>query len=102
MNKKENISYVIFLSIIGAIGGFLFGYDVAVISGTIEQVTEQFALDTVSVGWYVGCALVGSIVGVAFAGKIADVLGRKWTMLLAATLFSISALGCMFVPVLKP
>lgn len=97
INKKENISYVVFLSIIGAIGGFLFGYDVAVISGTIEQVTEQFALDTVSVGWYVGCALVGSIIGVAFAGKIADVLGRKWTMLLAATLFTISALGCMFV-----
>jgi SP family arabinose:H+ symporter-like MFS transporter len=97
INKKENMSYVIFLSIIGAIGGFLFGYDVAVISGTIELVTQQYALDTVSVGWYVGCALIGSIVGVAFAGKIADVLGRKWTMLLAATLFTISALGCMFV-----
>ena len=97
INKKENIGYVIFLSIIGAIGGFLFGYDVAVISGTIELVTQQYALDTVSVGWYVGCALIGSIVGVAFAGKIADVLGRKWTMLLAATLFTISALGCMFV-----
>jgi sugar porter (SP) family MFS transporter len=97
MSKKENIGYVIFLSIIGAIGGFLFGYDVAVISGTIEQVTQQFQLDTVSVGWFVGCALIGSIVGVAFAGKIADALGRKWTMLLAATLFTFSAFGCMFV-----
>lgn len=97
MNTKENIKYVIFLSIIGAIGGFLFGYDVAVISGTIDQVTTQFKLDTVAVGWYVGCALIGSIVGVAFAGKIADVIGRKWTMLLAATLFTVSALGCMFV-----
>lgn len=97
MNAKENIKYIVFLSIIGAIGGFLFGYDVAVISGTIEQVSAQFSLTTVSVGWYVGCALIGSIVGVAFAGKISDVLGRKWTMLLAATLFTISALGCMFV-----
>ncbi|MBW1654101.1 sugar porter family MFS transporter [Flavobacterium quisquiliarum] len=97
MNQKENFKYIIFLSIIGAIGGFLFGYDVAVISGTIEQVSKQFALDNVSTGWYVGCALIGSIIGVAFAGKIADVLGRKWTMLLAATLFTISAAGCMFV-----
>ncbi|QBN17409.1 sugar porter family MFS transporter [Flavobacterium nackdongense] len=100
--KKENIGYVIFLSIIGAIGGFLFGYDVAVISGTIELVTQQFQLDTVSVGWYVGCALIGSIIGVAFAGKIADVLGRKWTMLLAATLFTFSAAGCMFVTSFEP
>jgi MFS transporter, SP family, arabinose:H+ symporter len=97
MNTKENIKYIIFLSIIGAMGGFLFGYDVAVISGTIDQVTAQFSLDTVSVGWYVGCALIGSIIGVAFAGKISDVLGRKWTMLLAASLFTISAVGCMFV-----
>ncbi len=97
MNQKENIKYVIFLSVIGAIGGFLFGYDVAVISGTIEQVSKQFALDNIATGWYVGCALIGSIIGVAFAGKISDILGRKWTMLLAATLFTISALGCMFV-----
>ena len=97
MSNKENIGYVIFLSIIGAIGGFLFGYDVAVISGTIEVVTKQFQLDTVSVGWFVGCALIGSIIGVAFAGKISDVLGRKWTMLIAATLFTFSSIGCMFV-----
>jgi MFS transporter, SP family, arabinose:H+ symporter len=97
MNQKENLKYVLFLSIIGAIGGFLFGYDVAVISGTIDQVAQQFSLDTVSTGWYVGCALIGSIIGVAFAGKIADSIGRKWTLLVAATLFTISATGCMFV-----
>lgn len=97
MNQKENIKYVIFLSIIGAIGGFLFGYDVAVISGTIEEVSKQFHLDKVTEGWYVGCALIGSIAGVAFAGKVADMLGRKGTLLIAAVLFTVSAFGCMFI-----
>ena len=77
-----------------ALGGFLFGYDTAVISGTIAQVTQLFQLDTLQQGWYVGCALVGSIVGVLFAGILSDKLGRKLTMVISAVLFSTSALGC--------
>ena len=77
-----------------ALGGFLFGYDTAVISGTIAKVTAQFNLDTMSQGWYVGCALIGSIVGVLFAGILSDKLGRKRTMILSAILFSMSAIGC--------
>ena len=75
-------------------GGFLFGYDTAVISGTIAQVTEQFRLDALQQGWYVGCALVGSIIGVLFAGILSDKFGRKFTMILSAILFSTSAIGC--------
>ena len=77
-----------------ALGGFLFGYDTAVISGTIAQVTQLFQLDALQQGWYVGCALVGSIVGVLFAGILSDKLGRKLTMVISAVLFSTSALGC--------
>ena len=94
MKSTINFGYLIFLSVVAALGGFLFGYDTAVISGTIAQVTLLFQLDALQQGWYVGCALVGSIVGVLFAGILSDKLGRKLTMVISAVLFSTSALGC--------
>ena len=90
----SNLGYVIFLSIVAALGGILFGYDTAVISGTTTDVALQFNLNDISKGWYVGCALVGSIIGVAVAGMLSDFLGRKKTMLIASVLFSVSAIGC--------
>jgi sugar porter (SP) family MFS transporter len=96
MEKSEtNIRYVAFLSFVAALGGFLFGYDTAVISGTVEQVSVQFGLDDIATGWYVGCALVGSILGVIFAGPLSDRVGRKIIMLLSSILFLGSAVGCM-------
>ena len=94
MKSKINLGYLVFLSVVAALGGFLFGYDTAVISGTIAQVTEQFGLDALQQGWYVGCALIGSIIGVLFAGILSDKFGRKSTMILSAILFSTSAIGC--------
>ncbi|MEG2242781.1 MAG: sugar porter family MFS transporter [Muribaculaceae bacterium] len=94
MKSTINLGYVIFLSVVAAIGGFLFGYDTAVISGTISSVKVQFGLNSIQLGWYVGCALAGSIGGVVFAGALSDSIGRKKTMLLAAVLFSISGFGC--------
>jgi sugar porter (SP) family MFS transporter len=94
MKSKINIGYILFLSVVAALGGFLFGYDTAVISGTTEQVASQFELDTLQKGWYVGCALVGSIIGVLCAGVISDRIGRKRTMIISAVLFSTSAIGC--------
>ena len=94
MKSTINFGYLIFLSVVAALGGFLFGYDTAVISGTIAQVTQLFQLDALQQGWYVGCALVGSIEGVLFAGILSDKLGRKLTMVISAVLFSTSALGC--------
>ena len=92
--EKVNMGYVVFLAVVAAIGGILFGYDTAVISGTTKAVTHQFALTTIQEGWYVGCALIGSIIGVLVAGVLSDGIGRKKTMLIAALMFSISALGC--------
>ena len=94
MQSTINFGYLIFLSVVAALGGFLFGYDTAVISGTFAQVTQLFQLDALQQGWYVGCALVGSIIGVLFAGILSDKLGRKLTMVISAILFSASALGC--------
>ncbi len=92
--SNMNMGYVVFMTIVAALGGILFGYDTAVISGTTEMVKGQFALSDMREGWYVGCALIGSICGVAVAGAMSDKLGRKLTMLISAALFSISAIGC--------
>ena len=94
MKQKNTLGYVIFMAVVAAIGGILFGYDTAVISGTTEIVKSQFALSDLKEGWYVGCALIGSICGVLVAGSLSDYLGRKLTMLISAALFSISAIGC--------
>ena len=94
MSRKVNMGYVVFLCVVAALGGILFGYDTAVISGTTAIVKQQFGLSTGLEGWYVGCALIGSIIGVAVAGILSDGLGRKKTMLISALMFSISAIGC--------
>jgi len=57
------MKYVIFLSVIAALGGFLFGYDTAVISGTTEDVKAFYNLSDIQQGWYVGCAILGCIIG---------------------------------------
>ncbi len=90
--------YLAGLSIIAALGGFLFGYDTAIISGTLSFVRDQFALNSISEGWFVSSALVGCVAGVAGAGILSDRFGRKISLLLAAFLFFVSALGCMLAP----
>ena len=94
MTQTERPGYILFLSFVAALGGILFGYDTAVISGTTDIVSQQFRLDELATGWYVGCALIGSIIGVLVAGLLSDFLGRKKTMLIAALMFSVSAIGC--------
>ena len=96
MNAKKGlmIQRVGFLAFVAALGGILFGYDTAVVSGTTADVAARFNLDALSKGWYVGCALTGSILGVAVAGWLSDKFGRKPAMLFSAVLFSVSAIGC--------
>ena len=90
----KGTAYVIFMAAVAAIGGILFGYDTAVISGTTDIVRNQFSLSASGEGWYVGCALIGSIIGVLCAGSLSDYIGRKITMLISEAFFSISAIGC--------
>ncbi len=86
-------SYVILISIIAALGGLLFGFDTAVISGTINFIQPYFGLSEAALGWTVSSLLFGCIAGVFLAGKAGDVYGRKKVLMMAALLFFVSALG---------
>jgi SP family arabinose:H+ symporter-like MFS transporter len=92
--KKSN-TYLYLVCLVAALGGFLFGFDTAVISGTVSLVKNDFKLNAVSEGWFVSCALLGCIIGVSFSGKLSDKYGRKIVLIISAVLFLASALGCM-------
>ena len=87
-------SYFLFaITIVATMGGLLFGFDMAVISGVLPFVKQQFALSSVSEGWFVSSALVGCIIGVSFSGEMSDRFGRKKMLMLSAILFFASAIG---------
>ena len=87
--------YLWSLALIASLGGFLFGYDTAVISGTIGFVKAKFGLDAVMEGWYVSSALVGCITGVLLAGPVSDWTGRKRALILSAALFTLGVYGLL-------
>ncbi|MBV7533006.1 sugar porter family MFS transporter [Chitinophaga sp. sic0106] len=87
---KKN-SFTTLVTLIAALGGFLFGFDMAVVSGIIDPVRTQFGLSSSQEGWFVSCALLGCIAGVAFSGYLADKIGRKKVLFIAAILFLVSA-----------
>lgn len=86
-------SYVILISVVAALGGLLFGFDTAVISGTINFIQPYFGLSEAGLGWTVSSLLFGCIAGVFLAGKAGDQYGRKKVLMLAAMLFFVSAVG---------
>jgi len=93
--------YIVLVSVVGVVGGFLFGFDTAVISGTIDMLKELYHLTGAGVGWFTSVALIGCIMGTVMAGKIADQYGRRPALMLSAVLFLASALGCMLTPDFK-
>ena len=96
--KKNNLVYLYVISFISTIGGFLFGYDTAIISGCNSFLQEQFQLTPAMLGWVVSSALLGTIVGCVVSGLLTDRIGRKNSLILAAFLLTISAIGSMLVP----
>ncbi|MDW2983257.1 MAG: sugar porter family MFS transporter [Rhodanobacter sp.] len=84
---------VVLISAAAALGGFLFGFDTAVINGAVDAVRGGFALDAAQIGFTVSCALLGSAVGAWYAGMLANRFGRVRTMQVAAVLLVASALG---------
>jgi sugar porter (SP) family MFS transporter len=94
--KKEvkfNSSYIIGISFISALGGYLFGFDFAVISGALPFLRKEFALDPIWEGFLTGSLALGCIVGCIFAGSIAEKFGRKPGLMIAAFIFAVSSLA---------
>lgn len=85
-------------SLIVSLGGLLFGFDTAVISGAEQAIQQQWDLSDTLVGQMVAMALYGTVIGALFAGKPADMIGRKNTLIWIAFLYLISALGSALAP----
>ncbi len=90
---QSSVLYVIFISSVAAIGGFLFGFDSGVINGTVTALGNAFNSNDVSTGFNVASVLLGCAVGALLAGPIADQFGRKPIMIITAIIFAISAFG---------
>jgi len=96
MNKSESSRsslYIALITVIAALGGLLFGFDSGVINGTVQGLQTAFGSDGAGTGFNVASILLGCAVGAFFAGRLADRLGRKTVLILAAILFIISAWG---------
>jgi len=88
--------YVIISAFIASLGGLLFGFDTAVISGAEKTIQQLFNLDGFWHGFTVAIALIGTLIGALISGKPADILGRKKSLLIIAVLYGLSALGSAF------
>ena len=89
MNKR-----LLFATVVSALGGFLFGFDTAVISGTTEFIKPFFGLSDATLGFTVSIALIGTVIGSIAVGKPGDVFGRRAMLFLCGLLYFVSALGC--------
>ena len=76
MDENVNLRYVIFVAATAALGGLLFGFDIAIITGAGPFLLEHFKLTELSLGWAFSCLLFGCVLGSAFAGRLGDRYGR--------------------------
>ncbi|MGR7812566.1 sugar porter family MFS transporter [Lacinutrix undariae] len=90
MSKK---TYLVLIAAVSALGGLLFGYDTGVINGAQFYLTEYFDLSDALKGWVVGSALLGCFIGAIIAGPLSIKIGRKWSLIISAIFFSLSAYG---------
>ncbi len=95
---NRRVQFILRIAIAAALGGFLFGYDTAVINGAVSAIQSTFNASAVNLGLAVSSALLGSAAGALGAGWLADGIGRRRSMWLAAILFVVSALGSALAP----
>lgn len=91
--SMNNTAFIVFISIVATIGGFLFGFDSGVINGTVDGLQQAFNSESVGTGFNVSSMLLGCAVGAFFAGRLADRFGRRSLLMTAAVFFIISAWG---------
>ncbi len=95
MSEKgsTNFAFIVLITLVATIGGFLFGYDSGVINGTVEGLQKAFHSDSAGTGFNVASILLGCAAGAFMAGWLADKFGRKTILLISSVCFTISALG---------
>jgi len=98
MKTNINLPYVIFLAATAALGGLLFGFDIAIITGAGPFLTEHFNLNDLSLGWAFSSLLFGCALGSTVAGRLTDFYGRKKILLVVAALFAITSVGTGVAP----
>ena len=91
--ETNNFKFVILISVVATIGGFLFGFDSGVINGTVDGLQTAFKSNSIGTGFNVASMLLGCAVGAFFAGTLADKLGRRTILIVASLCFTISAWG---------
>ncbi len=96
--RPQNYSYVYLISLVAAVGGFLFGYDMNIISGAVIFMKEDFELTDAALGFVMSSASIGCIFGALFGGAIADKFGRKKSLFFAAVLFALSTIFTAIPP----
>jgi SP family sugar:H+ symporter-like MFS transporter len=89
----NNQVFILFITAVATIGGFLFGFDSGVINGTVDGLQQAFQSASVGTGFNVASMLLGCAVGAFFAGRLADTYGRRAILLVAAVFFIVSAWG---------
>ena len=91
-DDRVNLAFIALIVAVATIGGFMFGYDSGVINGTQDGLEAAFNLSALGTGFNVGAILLGCAVGAFIAGRLADAIGRRTVMQIAAVLFIISAI----------
>ena len=97
-DESINLRYVTLLASAASLGGLLFGFDIAIITGAGPFLMRHFNLDDLSLGWAFSSLLFGCIVGSVVAGRYTDRLGRRRMMLWVALLFAITSVGTAAAP----
>ncbi|TYO93389.1 SP family arabinose:H+ symporter-like MFS transporter [Elizabethkingia miricola] len=98
MQSAVNSGVIYKATLVASVGGLLFGYDTAVISGAIGFMRSFYQLSDIMTGWVASCALLGCIAGAMYSGKLSDRAGRKKVLMLSAVLFTISSIGTAIAP----
>ena len=101
MTKTVNLRYVVFLACTAALGGLLFGFDVAIITGAGPFLAQHFALNDISLGWAFSSLLFGCVLGCFIAGRLTDRLGRKRMLVWVAVLFALTSVATALAPSFK-
>ncbi len=92
-SRGENTAFIVLISCVATLGGFLFGFDSGVINGTVDGLRQAFNSSEAALGFEVASMLLGCAIGAFVAGRLGDLLGRRSVLIISAVLFLLSALG---------